>query len=83
MTKNDEKWEEQYFALRKYIASHGHLPDKKKVENRGLLNWWKYNKRRIKEGKLDDEKMLRLQSLSNMRASSDKPQEQPRLQFAP
>lgn len=35
---------EHYCLLKKYVSEHGHLPDKKKVENRGLLNWWKYNK---------------------------------------
>ena len=49
-TKNDLKWEENYQLLKAYIIEHKHLPDKKKIENRGLLNWWKYNKKRIKMG---------------------------------
>lgn len=36
---NEEKWMEHYSLLKKYVSEHGHLPDKKKVENRGLLNW--------------------------------------------
>lgn len=66
-TTREEKWMESYNALRTYIATHRHLPDKKKTEDRGLLNWWKYNKRRIKEGGLDDEKVRLMQELSNMR----------------
>ena len=76
-SKNEAKWMEHYNSLREYIALHGHLPDKKKVENRGLLNWWKYNKKCIKSGKLDDEKLRLLQNLSDMRIPSEKPQEQP------
>lgn len=64
---NECKWRENYEALRKYVETHRQFPDKKKVENRGLLNWWKYNKKRIKLGKLNAEKMALLQELSNMR----------------
>lgn len=75
-SKNEEKWRNHYNELRQYILSNGHLPDKKKIENRALLNWWKYNKKCIKQGKLDTDKILLLQELSNMRTPSDKPQEQ-------
>ena len=51
-SRNEEKWNANYLALKEYILAHGHLPDKKKVENRGLLNWWKYNKKCGKLGKL-------------------------------
>ena len=44
-----------------------HLPNKKKVENRGLLNWWKYNQRLIKQGKLAVERVQLLSELSKMR----------------
>lgn len=74
--KNEEKWHNHYNELRQYILSNGHLPDKKKIENRALLNWWKYNKKCIKQGKLDTDKIQLLQELSNMRTPSDKPQEQ-------
>ena len=37
MAKNDEKWLANYEALKAYIDEHHHLPDKHKVENRGLL----------------------------------------------
>ena len=66
-TKNDIKWLANYNALKQYIADNRHLPDKKKEENRGLLNWWKYNKRCAKQGKLDKERINMLQTLSDMR----------------
>lgn len=46
---NEERWLTNYEALKAYIAEHGHLPDKHKVEFRGLLNWAKYQRKRIKE----------------------------------
>ncbi len=67
-TKNEQKWQENYVQLKRYIEEHRHLPDKKKVEYRGLLNWWKYNKKLIKQGKLDKDRMMLLQELSDMRA---------------
>lgn len=66
-TRNEQKWQENFAQLKRYIEEHRHLPDKKKVEYRGLLNWWKYNKKLIKQGKLDMERMVLLQELSNMR----------------
>ena len=63
----DETWRMNYAALKAFIAENGHLPDKRKVENRGLLNWWKYNKRLIKQGRLDAERMQLLAELDGMR----------------
>ena len=70
---NEERWMEHYSLLKKYVSEHGHLPDKKKVENRGLLNWWKYNKKLAKLDKLSEEKLQMLQELSDSRIiKSDK-----------
>ena len=52
----DENWSRNFALLKAYIDEHHHLPDKKKVENRGLLNWAKYQRRKIKAGTLDPEK---------------------------
>ena len=65
--KNEMRWLENYEQLKLFIQEHGHLPNKKKVENRGLLNWWKYNNKRMKQGALDAEKVRLLTELSNMR----------------
>lgn len=65
----DEQWYNNYALLKAFIEETGHLPNKKKVENRGLLNWWKYNKKLIKAGKLDAERMQLLDELSHMRTS--------------
>ena len=39
LTNRDLNWLANYDALKEYIALHGHLPDKHRVEFRGLLNW--------------------------------------------
>lgn len=72
-TVNETKWLAKYQQLKEYVEQHHQLPDKKKVENRGLLNWWKYNKKLAKHGKLSEEKLRMLQDLSDSRIiKSDK-----------
>ena len=46
----EDTWNKKYQALKAYVEEHKQFPDKKKVENRALLNWWKYNKKRMKQG---------------------------------
>ena len=67
--KNETRWLENYEQLKLFIQEHGHLPNKKKVENRGMLNWWKYNQKLIRRGALDEERCQMLQRLSDMRTS--------------
>lgn len=72
-TVNETKWLAKYQQLKENVEQHHQLPDKKKVENRGLLNWWKYNKKLAKQGKLSEEKLRMLQNLSDSRIiKSDK-----------
>lgn len=67
MGKNEERWTENYEALKAFVEVYRHLPNKKKVENRGLLNWWKYNQRLKKQGKLNAERIKLLNELSELR----------------
>ena len=70
---NETKWLAKYQLLKDYVEQYHQLPDKKKVENRGLLNWWKYNKKLAKLDKLSEEKLQMLQELSDSRIiKSDK-----------
>ncbi len=72
-TVNETKWLAKYQQLKDYVEQYHQLPDKKKVENRGLLNWWKYNKKLAKLDKLSEEKFQMLQELSDSRIiKSDK-----------
>ena len=66
-TVNETKWLAKYQQLKDYVEQYHQLPDKKKVENRGLLNWWKYNKKLAKLDKLSEEKLQMLQELSDSR----------------
>lgn len=63
----EDTWNKKYQALKAYVEEHKQFPDKNKVENRALLNWWKYNKKRMKQGAMTEEKQALLLELSNMR----------------
>lgn len=63
----EETWNKNYQALKAYVEEHKQFPDKKKVGNRALLNWWKYNKKRMKQGAMTEDKQTLLLELSNMR----------------
>lgn len=54
VTRNEEKWMKHYEELKAYVEEHHHFPDKHKVEFRGLLNWAKYTRKKIKAGTLPE-----------------------------
>lgn len=54
--RNEERWMAHYEELKAYVLERGYLPDKHMVENRVLLSWAKYQRKKIKEGTLDNEK---------------------------
>lgn len=66
-TNKDEVWTAKYLLLKAYVEVNHQLPDKKMVENRALLNWWKYNKKVFKQGKLAAWKLEKLKALSDTR----------------
>ena len=68
-SKNDSNWYQNYEALKTYILERGHLPDKHVVENRALLSWAKYERKKIKEGTLDAEKRVQFESLLATRST--------------
>ena len=63
ITRREELWLRKYNEMREYILRVHHLPDKKKKENSVLVNWWKYNKKRFKQGLLSEEKAKLLKEL--------------------
>lgn len=69
MAKNEENWFSNYESLRAYIVERGHLPDKHVVENRALLSWAKYQRKKIKEGTLDADKTQMFNELMGMRST--------------
>ena len=66
---NEENWLAKYTVLREHVEAHGRLPDKHKVENRGLLNFSKYTRKKIKEGTLSEELERMLQELADSRST--------------
>lgn len=65
---NDEKWITFINELREYILEHHHLPDKHKVENRGLLNQTKYFRMKMKDGTPNAEREQELEAVLSMRS---------------
>ena len=68
-SKSESNWYYNYEALKAYILERGHLPDKHVVENRSLLSWAKYQRKKIKEGSLDNEKQELFESLLATRST--------------
>ena len=50
---NDEKWVKNYLILQEYVRRHGHFPDK----HNKLLNWVKYQRKRIKAGRMSESQL--------------------------
>ena len=69
MTEKDAVWWENYEALKRYVLERGHLPDKHVAENRALLNWAKYNRKKIKAGTLDADKVQLFEELLALRSN--------------
>lgn len=69
MAKNEENWFSNYEALKTYILERGHLPDKHVVENRSLLSWAKYQRKKIKEGTLGEDKRELFETLLATRSN--------------
>lgn len=65
---HEESWQQNFELLKAYIEEHHHLPDKKKVDNRGLLSWAKFQRKKIKTGTLDEEKTRLFLELMNSRS---------------
>ena len=68
-SKNDANWHQNFEALKAHIQERGHLPDKHVVENRALLSWAKYQRKKIKEGTLDAEKREMFEALLACRST--------------
>lgn len=68
-SKSESNWYQSYEALKAYILERGHLPDKHVVTNRSLLSWAKYQRKKIKEGSLDNEKRELFESLLATRSN--------------
>lgn len=66
---NRDNWTLFFDELQAYVESHDHLPDKHKIENRGLLCKAKYLKKKIKTGTAEDCMVERFNSILNLRSN--------------
>lgn len=64
MAKNEDNWSAKYAALREHVEAHGHLTER----HTQLNHWWKYQKKKRKEGKLTDEQCWLLDELYTLRS---------------
>lgn len=64
----ENNWTKNYKKLREFVLLTKQFPAKSDVENLDMLNWWKYQKKRAKLGKLTDEQRQLLLELHLMRA---------------
>jgi hypothetical protein len=64
MSKSEENWLTQYDALKSHVLETGHFPNKHDKR----LNWYKYNAKLIKQGKLPEEKERLIHELEGMRS---------------
>ena len=69
MAKNEKNRFSNYDVLKSYIHERGHLPDKHVVENRALLSWAKFQRKKIKEGILEEEKRELFEALLASRSN--------------
>lgn len=61
--KNDERWNIFIHDLREYILEHHHGSNK----HSRMLNAIKYTRKKIKEGKLEDEKVKEFEGVMSLR----------------
>lgn len=61
--KNEERWITFINELREYILEHHHGPNK----HSRMLNAIKYTRKKIKEGKLEEEKVKEFEEVMSLR----------------
>lgn len=64
--KNDDKWLENYKAVKAHVAETGHFPDKHTVG----INWCRYQRKRIKAGTMPEEQKRLFEELAASRSDS-------------
>lgn len=64
-TKNEENWMSNYEALKEHVLQTGHFPNK----HTSLNNFCRYQRKRLKAGKMPDEQKKLFLELCAMRSS--------------
>ena len=66
MAKNEDKWFENYEAVKAHVAETGLFPDKHSIGN----NWCRYQRKRIKAGTMSEEQKRLFEELAASRSDS-------------
>lgn len=66
MAKNEDKWFENYEAVKAHVAETGHFPDKHLIGN----NWCRYQRKSIKAGTMPEEQMRLFEELAASRSDA-------------
>ena len=65
VTRNDEKWMENYEAVKAHVVETGHFPNKHSIGN----NWGRYQRKRMKAGIMSEEQTRLFLELAGSRSS--------------
>lgn len=59
----DEQWDLNYEQMMTFMETYHKRPSKHKVEEHGMLNWFKYSKKMIAKGKFSPQRVERFAKL--------------------
>ena len=60
---HEEMWLQHYQAFMDFLKIHKHRPSKYVGEEREMLNWLKYNKKLLAQGKLPEKRKTQFEEL--------------------
>ena len=67
-TSHEERWEQNLAAVKQFIEENRCIPSKHRVGEHRLLNWLKYNRKMIAQGKLSPERQKKFEQLQALAA---------------
>ncbi len=67
--KNNENWLKNYEHIMQFMSDNKRRPSKYKDEERPMLSWIKYNKKKMKQGELTPDKEEKLKRLLRLAES--------------
>lgn len=59
----EKRWELNYVATKQFIEKHKSLPSKHRIEEHRLLNWIKYNRKLMTQGKLSAKRQEKFEQM--------------------
>ena len=63
--KQEQRWQEHYAEVMQYMLTHRQRPSKHRMEHRHMINWIKFNKKRLAAGKMSEERRQQFLQLLN------------------